>query len=61
MYVEEKNQSWCSSSGMNVQRAVTIECATDTKEPYAFRYIVYQRLIELCVDICKRNGKTKLL
>lgn len=23
--------------------------------------MVYQRLIELCTDICKRNGKTKLL
>ena len=61
MYVEEKNRSWCSSSSANDQRAVTIECASDTTEPYAFRDIVYQRLIELCVDICKRNGKTKLL
>ena len=61
MYVEEKNRSWCSSSSANDQRAVTIECASDTKEPYAFRDIVYQRLIELCVDICKRNGKRKLL
>lgn len=61
MYVEEKNRSWCSSSSANDQRAVTIECASDTTEPYAFRDIVYQRLIELCTDICKRNGKTKLL
>ena len=61
MYVEEKNRSWCSSSSANDQRAVTIECASDTTEPYAFRDIVYQRLIELCVDICKRNGKKKLL
>lgn len=61
MYVEEKNRSWCSSSSANDQRAVTIECASDTTEPYAFRDIVYQRLIELCVDICRRNGKTKLL
>ena len=56
MYVEEKNRSWCSSSGANDQRAITIECASDTTEPYAFKDIVYQRLIELCVDICKRNG-----
>ena len=61
MYVEEKNRSWCSSSGANDQRAITIECASDTTEPYAFRDIVYQRLIELCVDICKRNGKNKLI
>lgn len=61
MYVEEKNRSWCSSSSTNDQRAVTIECASDTTEPYAFKDVVYQKLIALCVDICKRNGKKKLL
>lgn len=61
MYVEEKNRSWCSSSNANDQRAITIECASDTTEPYAFKDVVYQKLITLCVDICKRNGKSKLL
>ena len=61
MYVEEKNRSWCSSSSANDQRAVTIECASDSTEPYAFKDVVYQKLITLCVDICKRNGKKKLL
>ena len=61
MYVDEKNRSWCSSSNANDQRAITIECASDTAEPYAFKGVVYQKLIELCTDICKRNGKTKLL
>ena len=61
MYVEEKNRSWCSSSNANDQRAITIECASDTTEPYAFRDVAYQKLITLCVDICKRNGKTKLI
>lgn len=61
MYVEERNRSWCSSSAANDQRAVTIECASDNSEPYAFKDVVYQRLIELCTDICRRNGKTKLL
>lgn len=61
LYVEEKNRSWCSSSGANDQRAVTIECASDTSEPYAFRDVVYQTLIKLCIDICQRNGKRKLL
>ena len=59
--VEEKNRSWCSSSNANDQRAVTIECASDKTEPYAMTDAVYQSLIKLCVDICKRNGKTKLL
>ena len=61
MYVEECNRSWCSSSNANDQRAVTIECASDTTAPYAFRPVVYDRLIELCVDICRRNGKRKLI
>ena len=61
MYVEEKNRSWCSSSNENDQRAITIECASDTTEPYAMNDKVYARLIELCVDICKRNGKKKLI
>lgn len=61
LYVEEKNRSWCSSSNANDQRAVTIECASDTKEPYWMNDKVYATLIKLCVDICKRNGKKKLL
>ena len=61
MYVDEGNRSWCSSSNANDQRAVTIECASDTTAPYAFRPVVYDRLIELCVDICRRNGKRKLI
>lgn len=61
MYVEEKNRSWCSSSNANDQRAVTIECASDKAEPYAMNSAVYTTLIKLCVDICKRNGKKKLI
>lgn len=61
MYVEEKNRSWCSSSNANDQRAITIECASDTTHPYAMNDKVYATLITLCTDICKRNGKKKLL
>lgn len=61
MYVEEKDRSWCSSSAANDNRAVTIECASDTTAPYAMNSKVYATLIDLCVDICKRNGKTKLI
>ena len=61
MYCEEGNRSWCSSSNANDQRAVTIECASDTTSPYAMNDTVYNRLIDLCVDICKRNGKDCLL
>lgn len=59
--VEEKNRSWCSSSNANDQRAITIECASDRTEPYAMNSAVYNSLIKLCTDICKRNGKKKLL
>ena len=59
--VEEKNRSWCSSSRENDQRAVTIECASDTTSPYAMNSKVYESLIKLCTDICQRNGKKKLL
>ena len=61
MYVRESDTSWCTSSGENDGRAVTIECASDIKAPYAFNDAVYEKLIELCADICKRNGKTKLI
>ena len=61
MYCEEKDRSWCSSSGANDHRAVTIECASDTKHPYEMNETVYQSLINLCADICARNGKSKLL
>ena len=33
--------SWCSSSNANDQRAVTIECASDTYHPYAMNSKVY--------------------
>lgn len=55
MYVEEKNRSWCSSSASNDNRAITIECASDTRHPYAINDKVYASLIRLCADICKRN------
>ena len=61
LIVEEKNRSWCSSSRENDQRAVTIECASDAHPPYAFNDNVYKKLIDLCVDICRRHEKKKLL
>ncbi len=60
MYVEEKDRSWCSSNAANDHRAITIECASDTKHPYKINEKVYAALIELCVDICKRNGIEEL-
>ena len=55
MCVEEKDRSWCSSNRANDHRAITIECASDKAHPYAINDTVYKTLIELLVDICKRN------
>lgn len=59
--VDESNRSWCSSSNSNDQRAVTIECASDKTAPYTMNSSVYNSLVALCTDICKRNGKNKLI
>ena len=55
LYVPESDRSWCSSSPTNDHRAVTIECASDLTPPYAINGRVYDSLIKLCADICKRN------
>ena len=59
MYCEEKDRSWCTSSGANDNRAITIEVASDAKEPYAVNDTAYAALIKLVADICKRNGIKK--
>jgi len=57
MYVEEKDRSWASSNGDNDRRAVTIELANDTVGPeWHVSDAVIDRCIELCVDVCQRNG-----
>ena len=61
MYVEEKDRSWCSSNAANDNRAITIEVASDTKEPYAVNAKAYAALVDLLVDICKRNGIKELV
>lgn len=61
MYVPEDTGSMCTSDFTNDNRAVTIECASDPNHPYAFNDKVYGKLVELCVDICKRNGKDTLI
>lgn len=60
MYVEEKDRSWCSSNSANDNRAITIEVASDTKHPYAIKDAAYNALIDLLVDICKRNNIKEL-
>lgn len=62
MYVEEKDRSWCSSSASNDNRAITIEVANDGGASTGWHVsdAAYKSLIDLCVDICKRNGIKEL-
>lgn len=60
MYVEEKNRAWTSSNAENDQQAVTIEVANDGGAPdWHVSDKALSKLIELCVDICQRNGIEK--
>ena len=73
--VEEKDRAWCTgykdkkgntirvngiSGSDNDHSAITIEVASDTKHPYAVTEKAYNALIDLLVDICKRNGIKEL-
>lgn len=61
LYVDEGNRSWCTSSRDNDKQAVTIEVANDGGAPnWHVSDKALNRLIDLCVDICKRNGIEKL-
>lgn len=59
--VNESDRSWCSSNRENDHRAVTIEVSSDSYSPYKVTEAAYAALIDLCVDICRRNGIQKLL
>ena len=59
--VEEQDRSWCSSSRSNDHRAITIEVASDAKHPYKVTDQALAALIDLLVDICRRNGIKALL
>ena len=58
--VDENDRSWCSCSGSNDHRAITIEVATDSYAPYKCTDKAYAALLDLVTDICKRNGIKKL-
>lgn len=61
MYVEEKDRAWTSSSPDNDNQAVTIEVANSTLGPnWTVSDKAMASLIDLCVDICKRNGIQRL-
>lgn len=62
MYVEERDRSWASSSAWNDHRAVTIEVANDQiGGNWHVSDAAWNKLVELCVDICRRNGMKSLV
>jgi len=61
MYVEEKDRAWTSSSSLNDNRAVTIEVANSSiGGEWPVSASAYKTLINLCIDICQRNGIKRL-
>ena len=61
LYVEEQNRSWASSNRENDNMAVTIEVANDEiGGNWHVSDKALKKLIELCTDICKRNGIKEL-
>ena len=57
LYVDEADRSWASSNSDNDNRAVTIEIANDkVGGGWHVSDIALNKTIDLCVDICKRNG-----
>lgn len=61
-YVLEENRAWCCSHKVD-HEVVTIEVSSIQayKEPYECTEAAYRSLIDLCVDICQRNGIKKLI
>lgn len=59
--VDEDRISICSSSYANDMRAVTIEVASDNTHPYAVRPAAMDSLIKLVVDVCRRNGRRRVV
>lgn len=61
LYVDESRRAWTSSNRINDDRAVTIEVSNSSRGgEWPVSDKVYAKLIDLCVDICQRNGIKKL-
>ena len=57
LIVDEKNRAWTSSNPTNDRSAITFEVSNSKYgEPWAISDKAYAKMIDLCVDICKRNG-----
>lgn len=56
-YVAESDRAWTTGSALIDNHAVTIECSNSTLAPdWRVSDIVLRRCIDLCIDVCRRNG-----
>ena len=61
LYVPEDKRAVTSSSTVNDNRAVTIEVSnSEARHPWPVSAAAYRALIDLCTDICRRNGIARL-
>ena len=63
LFCPEADRSWCSSSAWNDNRSITIEVSNSAygdASGWPIGNKAYNSLINICVDICKRNGIKKL-
>ncbi|MBR6872887.1 MAG: N-acetylmuramoyl-L-alanine amidase [Ruminococcus sp.] len=62
LMLSEKYRSWCSNSRSNDMRAVTVEVANCEGAPsWRVSDKAMKALIALCADICRRNGKSRMV
>lgn len=61
LFVEEKNRAWTSANPENDHKAITIEVCNSTGHPtWEVSQAAWNSLINLCVDICRRNKINRL-
>lgn len=61
LYVDEKDRAWSTANPGNDNQAINIEVANDGGAPdWHVSDKALNALVDLCVDICKRNGIAKL-
>lgn len=57
--LDDELRSWCTSDKVD-EKVITIECASDSTDPYAITDKCYESLIALLADRCKAYGIKKL-
>ena len=60
--IDERNRPWTSSSAANDHQAITIEVSNSVSGgEWPVGEKAFNALLDLCTDICKRNGISKLV